>query len=108
MIGRTWEGATRAADAGEYAAYIEGTGLAAYRATPGNRGAWLLHRVEGDTARFLAISLWDSVDEIRAFAGDDVERAVFYPEDDRFLVERDLTARHWEVTAPADATGVGR
>ena len=98
MVGRTWRGSTRAADADRYAAYIAETGLAAYRSTPGNRGAWLLHRVVGDRAEFLALSLWDSLDAIRTFAGDDVERAVFYPEDDEFLVDRELTAEHWEVT----------
>jgi heme-degrading monooxygenase HmoA len=40
---------------------------------------------------------WDSLEAVKAFAGDDHETAVFYPEDDRFLVERDLTAAHYEV-----------
>ena len=43
------------------------------------------------------LSLWESMDAIHGFAGDDLERAVFYPEDDRFLVDRDLIARHWVV-----------
>jgi hypothetical protein len=37
------------------------------------------------------------MDAVKAFAGDDPERAVFYPEDDRFLIERDLTVAHYEV-----------
>jgi hypothetical protein len=37
------------------------------------------------------------MDSIKAFAGEDPEKAVFYPEDDRFLIERDLTAAHYEV-----------
>jgi hypothetical protein len=45
--------------------------------------------------------LWDSLDAVKAFAGDDHERAVFYPEDDRFLVDRDLTAKHYEVETPS-------
>jgi hypothetical protein len=40
---------------------------------------------------------WESMDAIRAFAGDDPEQAVFYPEDDRFLIDRDLTVAHYEV-----------
>ena len=39
-------------------------------------------------------TLWDSLDAIKAFAGPHYETAVFYPEDDRFLVERDLTSSH--------------
>jgi len=43
------------------------------------------------------VSFWDSWGAVEAFAGQDIEEAVFYPEDDRFLVERDLTVRHYEV-----------
>ena len=42
-------------------------------------------------------TLWDSMDAVRGFAGEDPETAVFYPEDDRFLVERDLQSHHFEV-----------
>ena len=97
MIARTWRGAVRAADAEAYADYIRRTGLAAYAATPGNLGAWLMYRIEGDRAEVETISLWESMDAIHGFAGEDVEQAVFYPEDDRFLVDRDLTAHHWVV-----------
>ena len=97
MIARTWRGAVRADDAEAYAAYIRDTGLAGYVATPGNLGAWLMYRIEGDRAEVQTLSLWTSMDAIAGFAGDDVERAVFYPEDDRYLVERDLIARHWVV-----------
>jgi heme-degrading monooxygenase HmoA len=105
MIARTWRGAVRASDAEAYADYIDRTGLAAYATTPGNRGAWLLYRVEDELAEVLTLSLWTSLDAIRGFAGDDIERAVFYPEDDRFLVERDLVARHWVVGGVAEPRG---
>lgn len=101
MIARIWAGATRAEDAEAYAAYIRETGIAEYAATPGNRGAHLLYRVVGDRAEVLTISFWESLDAIRGFAGDDIERAVFYPQDDRYLIERDLTATHYEVAASA-------
>jgi len=97
MIARTWRGATRAADAIEYADYVRQTGVAAYRATPGNRGAYLLYRIAGERAEFLAVSLWDDLDAIRAFAGEDVTRAVFYPDGDRYLIQADERADHWEV-----------
>jgi heme-degrading monooxygenase HmoA len=97
MVVRTWRGWTRAEDADRYAAYVRDTGLREYRATPGNRGAWILRRVDGDRCEFVTVSLWDSLDDIRGFAGDDVERAVFYPEDDAFLVDRELFTHHWEL-----------
>jgi hypothetical protein len=43
----------------------------------------------------------DSLDAVKAFAGHDYETAVFYPEDERFLVERDEKCAHYEVAARA-------
>jgi heme-degrading monooxygenase HmoA len=59
----------------------------------------MLQRDDGDSSEIVTFSLWESHEHIKAFAGDDIERAVFYPEDDRFLVERDLTVRHYDVVA---------
>jgi heme-degrading monooxygenase HmoA len=100
MVARTWRGSTRREDADAYVVYIEGTGMRAYRQTPGNRGAWMLRRDEGDRTEFITLSFWDSLESIRGFAGNDVDRAVFYPEDDRFLVEREETVKHWSVDEP--------
>jgi heme-degrading monooxygenase HmoA len=97
MIARIWRGAVRSEDGDAYAAYIGETGLAGYATVPGNRGAWLLRREAGGRTEFLTLSLWDSLDAIRAFAGDDVETAVYYPQDDRYLVERDERVAHYEV-----------
>jgi heme-degrading monooxygenase HmoA len=82
MIARIWRGATRALDADRYVEYLEGTGIKDYRGTPGNQGALVLRRISNDRAEFLLLSLWESKDAIRAFAGDAIERAVFYPADD--------------------------
>ena len=101
MIARTWRGAVRTADAADYAAYIDETGMKAYAATPGNQGAYMLTREVGELTEFTTLSFWDSVDAIRAFAGEDYETAVFYPEDDRYLVERDATCTHYEVASMA-------
>ena len=99
MIARTWRGAVRADDADAYAEYLEATGLSAYRATPGNRGVYALRRIDGDRCEFLLVTLWDDMDAVRAFAGEEPETAVFYAEDDRFLVDRDLVSHHYEVVA---------
>ena len=101
MIARIWRGWTAVADADEYAAYVERTGIAAYRSTPGNLGARILRRDVDGRAEFVVLSFWDSLDAIRGFAGDDLETAVFYPEDDRFLVERELRVAHFDVVAEA-------
>jgi heme-degrading monooxygenase HmoA len=97
MIVRIWRGWTRPGDADAYASYIEETGLAAYRETPGSRGAHVMSRPDGDKTEFLTVSFWDSEESIRGFAGEDIEAAVFYPEDDRFLVARETFVRHYQV-----------
>jgi heme-degrading monooxygenase HmoA len=86
MIARMWSGTVRRADADEYAEYIRVTGFAEYGQTPGNRGAWLLRRDAGERTEFITLSLWESEAAIRAFAGDDIEAAVLYPEDKGYLI----------------------
>ena len=102
MIARTWAEVTRAADADAYLDYLHATGFPEYRATPGNRGVLALRRVVGARAEFLLLTLWDSEEAIHRFAGDDIERAVFYPEDDRFLIERGERVHHYEVVHQAE------
>jgi heme-degrading monooxygenase HmoA len=102
MIARIWRGAVRAGDGDAYADYMQGTGVAGYAATTGNRGVWMLRRDVGELTEFVMFTLWDSIDAIKGFAGDRYETAVFYPEDDRFLVERDRVATHYTVAASVD------
>jgi heme-degrading monooxygenase HmoA len=97
MIARTWTGTVRRPDADEYAQYIRETGFAEYGETAGNRGAWLLRRDEGERTEFITLSLWESEAAIRAFAGDDIEAAVLYPEDERYLIDGTSTVRHYQV-----------
>jgi heme-degrading monooxygenase HmoA len=97
MIARSWAGATRAEDADAYLDYLHATGFPEYRSTPGNRGVLALRRLAGDRAEFLLVTLWDSEEAIRRFAGDDIERAVFYPQDERYLIERGERVGHYEV-----------
>ena len=97
MLARIWRGWTNAADADAYIDYLRGTGISEYRKTIGNRGAWILRRDEGDRSEFITLSFWESPDAIRGFAGEDIDQAVFYPEDDRFLVDRELRVVHYEL-----------
>jgi heme-degrading monooxygenase HmoA len=66
---------------------------------PGNRGYYVLRRQDGDRIEFMTMSLWDSLDSIRAFAADDLE-VVFYDEDDRYLVDRERFVTHYEIAGP--------
>ena len=105
MIARAWRGVTAAADADDYLQYLHATGFPEYRAAPGNRGVLALRSIEGDRVEFLLLTLWESREAIRDFAGDDPEQAVFYPEDDRFLLERGERVRHFEVVFQAEPAG---
>jgi heme-degrading monooxygenase HmoA len=100
MIARTWTGVVLRKDADAYADYIRETGFAEYAQTAGNRGAWMLRRDDGDRTEFITLSMWDSVDAIRAFAGDDIEATVLYPEDERYLVG-ESSVTHYEVVDQA-------
>lgn len=92
-----WSGAVRTEDRDAYVEYVERTGMAEYRETPGNLDAWLLTRDRDDgVTEIVTVSRWESMSAIAAFAGEDVDRAVYYPEDDGYLVERDVTVRHYE------------
>ena len=97
MIARTWRGFTKAEDADTYVEYLEKTGFREYRATPGNLGVLGLRRLAEGRAEFLLLTLWESEEAIRRFAGDEPTRAVFYPEDERFLVAKDEHVDHFEV-----------
>ena len=94
MIARTWRGVTRADDADAYLAYLKKTGLADYRATPGNRGVIVQLAIDGDRAMFELTTFWESEQAIARFAGDDVTVARYYPEDDHFLLERPRHVTH--------------
>jgi heme-degrading monooxygenase HmoA len=97
MIARTWHGAVPAEDADAYHEYLLETGVPDYQRTPGNRGVYVLRRTEGGTAHFLLVTLWDSLEAIRGFAGDDIERARYYPEDEAYLIEREPSVTHYDV-----------
>lgn len=107
MIFRKWTGRIRTADRAEYVAYIVGTGLSDYAQTPGNRGYQMVTRDLGDgTTEVATMSWWESMDSIRGFAGDEPSLARYYPEDDRFLVERPEHVEHFEVEAATISVGV--
>lgn len=106
MIVRTWTGWTENDKAAEYESYMREEALPGYASVVGNLGVLMTKRsVAGERTEFLMISLWDSWDSIRAFAGEDVSRAVFYPRDDDLLADRQLEAQHYEVYGSTPGLG---
>lgn len=96
MIARIWRGVTSAEKAEEYMAYLMETGLKDYRAIPGNRGVQVLRRTYEDKTEFLLLSFWESYEAIRAFAGEDLELAVYYAKDKEFLLELEPKVMHYD------------
>ena len=103
MIARVWHGRIRAEDANEYVRYIAGTGLRDYRTCRGNHGALMLVRPNGSEAEVYTISLWDSYDDIKEFAGTDISKARYYPKDEQYLLEFEETVRHFDAVGEIEA-----
>jgi heme-degrading monooxygenase HmoA len=102
MIARIWRGWIATERVDDYVAYIEKTGIAEYRRTLGNLGAQMLTRdLDDGRTEVLTLSWWASVESIRGFAGDDIEVAKFYPQDDEYLVDRETTVTHYQVPSSA-------
>lgn len=99
MIARIWRGVTPESKAESYLEYLKATGLKDCRQTPGNQGVRIFRHIGEGQAEFVFVSLWESMDAIRRFAGDDIERAVYYPEDEGYLLELDPNVTHYEVVA---------
>jgi len=97
MIARIWRGRTRESDQNTYFEYLQRTGLKDTPQPPAIVVFWVLRRVYEGKAEFTLISLWDSWDAIKAFAGSEYERAVYYPEDKKFLLELEPKVTHYEV-----------
>ena len=97
MIARRWHGRVPADRAAEYLRLMDEVGLADYRSTAGNRDAWCLHRREGDVVHVEMFTLWDDLDAIRRFAGDDLLKAKYYDFDPDFLLELEPEVVHFDV-----------
>lgn len=82
-----------------YASFLERRAVPDYRSVAGNRSVTILRRDEDDVTHFLTVTHWESEDCIRAFAGDDLLRAKYYPEDQDFLLEFEPLVQHYTVTA---------
>lgn len=98
QIARVWIGTTEARRANEYLEYLHKTGVKDTGTTPGNLGVLILKRIQNDVAEFTFISFWKSLEVIQQFAGPDIQRAVYYPEDKEFLLKMEPEVQHFEVS----------
>jgi heme-degrading monooxygenase HmoA len=97
MIVRHWRGVASTATANAYARHATETVFPSLAKLAGHRGAWLLRRDADGQTEFVALTLWDTLDSIRAFAGDDISTAIVEPEGQAALRTYDNFATHYEV-----------
>jgi heme-degrading monooxygenase HmoA len=107
MIGRLWHGWTTRADASAYEALLRSEVLPGIHRVRGYRGAYLLRRDVGDEVEFVTLTLFDSMDAVRAFAGEDFEKAVVPPKARRLLARFDATSVHYETRLGPDGGHTG-
>ena len=99
MIVRIWHGRVPLAKAKDYREFQIEKAIPDYRSVEGNISAEILEREEGDVTHFLTITHWKNYEVIKRFAGEDIERAKYYPEDKNFLLEFEEKVLHYEVVA---------
>jgi len=99
MIMRIWHGRTRRDRADAYADFLTQRAIPDYRSVPGNLDVSILRHDEREISHFLSITRWISEDAIRAFAGRDILKAKYYPEDKDFLLEFELEVKHFEMVS---------
>jgi heme-degrading monooxygenase HmoA len=99
MISRIWHGRTHHTHADAYFAFLQQRAIPDYESIPGNRAVHILRREEGEECHFLTISVWDSLESIKQFAGENIEQAKYYPEDEAFLLEFEPTVVHYQAAS---------
>lgn len=105
MIVRSWRGYGAVAEAEAYPQHLLQSVRPKLERLPGFRGLYLLRRRELDEIEFLVLTLWESMDAVRAFAGEQPELAVVEAGARAALVRFDNTVGHYEVLASPDRAG---
>ena len=96
MITRIWHGKTSLDHAGDYLRFLQETGIKDYLATPGNLSVKILREMQNDVCHFYTVTEWESLESIKQFAGQDFEKARYYKEDEKYLLEFEETVKHYE------------
>ena len=97
MIVRMWHGRVPTSKAEAYREFTNGRAIPDYQSVEGNISVHILERQEGDVTHFITLTFWESLEAIKGFAGEDLEAAKYYPEDQDFLLEFEPGVVHYEV-----------
>ena len=100
---REWRAEIRRDLKDEYVEYVTASGLAEYRRTEGNLGAVIAVRdIDAQRSEIVTLSWWKDEVSIKAFAGEDISRARYFPEDDRYLLTHPETVQHYDSSMPCE------
>lgn len=99
MIARIWHGYTKPENADAYEAMLKPELLPGISNVEGYKASYLLKRDVGGETEFITIMLWDSIDAIRNFAGQDYEASVVPDERRKYLSRHDAKATHYQVVS---------
>ena len=102
MIVRMWHGRVPTEKAAAYREFTNRTAIPDYQSVEGNISVHILERLEGNITHFITLTFWRSLEDIKGFAGEDIEVAKYYPEDKDFLLEFEPTVVHYEVVGSSD------
>jgi len=96
VIARIWRGRVRPGLLEKYRAYVEQAWFPDVKALPGSRGAFVFTREHADHGEVITLSLWENEAAIARFAGPEIHRARYYPEDERYLLDFPEFVEHYE------------
>jgi len=100
IITRVWHGKTSASKADAYLNYLLQVGVNDYKRSPGNLSVQIWRRTDGDRVHFYTVTTWDSYESIKKFAGDEINQAVYLPQDKDYLLEFEPDVMHCETFIP--------
>ncbi len=103
MIARIWHGMVPKEKSEDYHQFLLNKGLSDYKITPGNRGVFVLKRDKDNVTHFYTLTFWKDIESIELFAGKDVLKAKYYPEDNDFLLEFEDEVTHFDVLVSPSA-----
>ncbi len=99
MIARIWQGKTSAKNFDDYTTFLKKVAVPDYNKTDGFVSLTFLKRLENNEGHFTLITFWENLAVIKNFAGEDFEKAKYYPEDDNYLLEFEEKVVHYDVFA---------